>query len=202
MSTRVRATLAAAAATLLAVAVLGSIVNVLVARHLHAGLDHSLHARAVEVAQLAVSAPALLTTPGALDSPVGATQAMVQVVDSRGRLVARSLSLGGRVLPVALAGTALGGRAGYENAEIGPTHVRVYAAPLATLSGPAAGGAVLVAASTVDVNDTIHAVRALTLFGAIGAAAAGAVATWFLLGRALRPLARLDRSAAEIEPGR
>jgi two-component system, OmpR family, sensor kinase len=198
MSTRVRAALAAAAASLIAVAVLGSIVDVFVARHLHAGLDRTLRTRAVEVAQLAAGAPALLTTPGALDSPVGATQAMVQVVDSRGRLVARSLSLGGRVLPLDLARSALAGRDGYRDTDVGTTHVRVYAAPLTTVAGPAAGGAVLVAASTADVNDTIHAVRALTLFGAVGAALAGAAAIWFLLGRALRPLARLDREAAAI----
>ena len=89
MSIRLRTVLASAVSTLIAVAVLGSVVDVLVARHLHHALDHTLRSRAVEVAQLAASAPALITTPGALDSPVGATQAMVEVVDSRGRIVAR-----------------------------------------------------------------------------------------------------------------
>jgi signal transduction histidine kinase len=198
MSMRLRAVLASALATLLAVVVLGSVVDVLVARHLHHALDHTLRARAVEVAQLAASAPALLTTPGALDSPVGATQAMVQVVDARGRLVARSLSLGGRVLDPALARPALRGRGGYADAELGSTDLRVYAAPLAATGGVAGGGAVVVAASTADVRDTIRAVRALTLLGALGAALVGAAAVWFLLGRALGPLARLDRAAAEI----
>ena len=77
MSTRRRSVVAAGASTLIAVFVLGAAVDVLVARHLHAALDHTLRARAVEVAQLAASTPALLTSPGALDSPVGATQAMV-----------------------------------------------------------------------------------------------------------------------------
>ncbi len=198
MSTRLRAVVAATVATLVAVVVLGSVVDVLVARHLRAGLDRSLRSRAVEVAQLAASAPALLTTPGALDSPVGATQAMVQVVDSRGRIVARSLSLGGRVLPRGLAVRAIRGRGGFEATDVGGDHLRVYAAPLASVGGPAAGGAVLVAASTADVTDTIRTVRLLTLLGALGAAAAGAAAIWFLIGRALRPLARLDRAAAEI----
>jgi len=107
MSLRLRSVLAAAAATLIAVAVLGSAVDVLVARHLRSELDHTLRTRAVEVAQLSASAPALLTTPGALDSPVGATQAMVEVVDARDRIVARSLSLGGRVLPRDLAQDAI-----------------------------------------------------------------------------------------------
>jgi two-component system, OmpR family, sensor kinase len=198
MSTRLRAVLAAALATLIAVAVLGSAVDVLVARHLRASLDHTLRTRAVEVARLAASAPALLTQPGALDSPVGATQAMVEVVDSRGRIVARSLSLGGRELPRPLAAPALDGRDAYSDATIGSGRIRVYAAPLASTGGVAGGGAVVVAASTDDVGDTIRAVRALTLLGALGAALAGAAAIWFLLGRALRPLERLDRAAAEI----
>ncbi|MGZ4334317.1 MAG: sensor histidine kinase [Gaiellaceae bacterium] len=198
MSTRLRSVLAAAVATLIAVAMLGSLIDVLVARHLHHALDRTLHARAVEVSQLAASAPALLTTPGSLDSPVGATQAMVEVLDGRGRIVARSLSLGGRVLPRALGARAVAGHAGYAETRLGSTHLRLYAAPLATTGGPASGGAVVVAASTADVQDTVRAVRALTLLGALGAAAVGAGAVWFLLGGALRPLVRLDRAAAEI----
>jgi signal transduction histidine kinase len=41
-------------------------------------------------------------------------------------------------------------------------------------------------------------VHALTTFAAIAAALVGATAVWLLLGRALRPLERLDRAAAEI----
>jgi two-component system, OmpR family, sensor kinase len=198
MTTRLRFVIAAAIAILITVTVLGSVVDVLVARHLRRGLDHSLHARTVEVAQLAASAPSLLATPGALDSPVGATQAMVEIVDRRGRIVARSLSLGGRVLDRSLAGPALAGHSGYRNSEIGSTDVRVYAAPLAAPGGSASGGAVVVAASTADVEDTIRAVNGLTLLGALIAAGVGASAMWFLMGRALRPLVRLDRAAAEI----
>src|SRR4029078_3766383 len=118
MSLRLRSTVAAALAALIAVVVLGSGVDVLVARHLHPTQDHTLRARAVEVAQLAASAPALLTTPGSLDSPVGSTQAMVEVLGRHGRIVARSLSLGGRVLARSLAGQALAGHGRFENAEL------------------------------------------------------------------------------------
>ena len=198
MSTRLRTVLAAALATLIALVALGLVIDVLVARHLHGALDHTLRERAVEVAQLAASAPALLTTPGSLDSPVGATQAMVEVVDRRGRIVARSLSLGGRVLPSSLAASAVAGRSGYGETDDGSTHLRVYAAPLAEGTGRASGGAVVVAASTADVEDTVHSVRAFTFFGALAAAVLGGAAVWFLMGRALAPLARLDRVAAEI----
>jgi two-component system OmpR family sensor kinase len=200
MSLRLRSIAAAAIATLIAVAVLGSAVDVLVARHLRHELDHTLRARAVEVAQLSASAPALLTTPGSLDSPVGATQAMVEVVDRRDRIVARSLSLGGRVLPRTVARAAIAlGTSRYRSLEAGDESLRLYAAPLAESAGPAAGGAVIVAASTSSLDDTIRSIHALTLLSAVAAALVGAAAVAFLMRRALQPLARLDRAAAEIE---
>jgi two-component system, OmpR family, sensor kinase len=199
MSLRLRSIFAAALATMITVAVLGSAIDVLVARHLRGELDRTLRTRAVEVAQLAASAPSLLTTPGALDSPVGATQAMVEVVDARGRIVARSLSLGGRVLPQAVAREPIrGGRARFTSVDFGDQKLRVYAAPLATVSGPASGGGVIVGASTSGLMDTIRALHALTLLAALGAAAVGAAAIALLMRGALRPLARLERAAGEI----
>jgi two-component system, OmpR family, sensor kinase len=200
MTLRLRSILAAALATMIAVVVLGSAIDVLVARHLRSELDRNLRTRAIEVAQLAASAPALLTTPGALDSPVGATQAMVEVVDARDRIVARSLSLGGRVLPQAVTREAIrGGHARFTNVDFGDQELRVYAAPLTTVSGSASGGGVLVGASTNGLMDTIRAVHALTLLAALGAAAIGAAAIALLMRGALRPLVRLARAAGEIE---
>jgi signal transduction histidine kinase len=196
MSIRLRSILAAAVSTMLAVVVLGSAVDVLVARHLHHGLDKTLRTRAVEVAQLAASAPALVTQPGALDAPVGSTQAMVEVVDRRDRIVSRSLSLGGRVLPRSIAERAISsGRGSYVTVDFGGDRLRVYSAPLADVAG---GGAVLVAASTADVVDTVRTLRALTLVAALVAAAIGGAAVALLMRGALRPLVRLDRAAAEI----
>jgi hypothetical protein len=93
------------------------VIDLLVSRHLHSSLDGVLRRRAVTVAQLAASAPAVLTTPGALDSPVGGTDLSVEVVDRRRRFVARSLALGGRVLPAKrLVQQAIGAnRSGYAN---------------------------------------------------------------------------------------
>ena len=138
-------------------------VDVLVARHLHRSLDRTLRQRAVEVAQLSASAPALLTTPGALDSPVGGTQLIVEVVDRRGRIVARSLALGGRVLPlgglVARGDRATARRAieTRRSATIAAARVRRRRSP--TFGGPAAGGAVVVAASTHDLEETLASLR-------------------------------------------
>jgi signal transduction histidine kinase len=200
MSLRVRSAVAAALATLIAVAALGLAIDLLVARHLSRTQDATLRARAVEVAQLAASAPALLTTPGSLDSPVGAEQAFVEVVDRRSRIVARSLSLRGRVLPPSLATTAIrSGAGGYRTYELADDDLRVYVAPLAEVAGAASGGAVIVGASRADVDETIRYVRALTLLSALGAAIVGAVAVVLLMRGALRPLVRLARAAEDIE---
>jgi len=196
MNLRLRTVLAAAAATMLAVVVLGSAVDVLVARHLRHELDRSLRTRAIGVAQLAASAPALLTTPGALDAPAGGTQALVEVIDGKHRIVARSLSLGGRVLPGTLAQDAItGDTARYRTVRFGGDELRVYAAPLANVSG---GGAVLAAASTADLSNTISTLHGLTILAALLAAGVGAGAAALLMRGALQPLARLDRAAGEI----
>ena len=197
----VRSTLAAALAILLALVVVGVGVDVLVARDLHRSLDRSLRQRAVDVAQLSASAPALLTAPGTLDASLGGRQLNVEVVDRRGRIVARSLALGGRVLPVGpiLHAVTVTGIGRYESAELGAEDLRVYVAPLAEQGGPAAGGAVAVAASTHDVDSTLASVRLLVLVAALIAAGAGAAALALLMRRALRPLGTLARAAAEIE---
>jgi two-component system OmpR family sensor kinase len=201
MSIRLRSVAAAMLGILLAVVIVGAGVEVLVSRHLHRSFDHTLHARAVEVAQLAASAPAVLTTPGALDSPLGGTQLSVEVVDRRGRIVARSLSLGGGVLPaeVLLAQAIAHGRPSYANLEIRDEDLRAYAAPLAEVGGPAAGGAVIVAGSTHDLDETIASLHLFVLVAGLVAAALGALAVAILLGRALRPLARLAEAAADVE---
>jgi signal transduction histidine kinase len=201
LSLRLRSVAAASAAILLAVAVAGGAIDLLVSRHLHRSLDQTLQRRAVAVAQLAAAAPAVLTTPGSLDSPIGGTQLSVEVVDRRGRLVARSLSLGGRVLPAqkALANAISLGRSRYTNIAAGGEALRAYTAPLADVGGSASGGAVLVAASTHDLQETLDSLHLFVVGAAMGAAALAAFAVWLLTGAALRPLRRLAEGAGEIE---
>lgn len=200
-SLQLRSVIAAAVAILIALVVVGVGVDLLVARHLHGSLDRTLRQRAVEVAQLSASAPALLTTPGALDSPLGGAQLTVEVVDRRGRIVARSLALGGRVLPTGpLVRTAIAhGLTGYADARLGDERLRVYAAPLADFGGPAAGGAVVVAASTHDLRATLASLRLFVIASGLVAAVLAAGAVALLMRRALRPLGQLADSAGEIE---
>src|SRR6185503_11300264 len=142
-----------------------------------------LRRRAVEVSQLAASAPAVLTTPGSLDSPVGGTDLSVEVLDRHGRLVARSLSLGGRVLPAdPLVDRAIAAnRSGFASVESGG-QPRVYSAPLADVGGPAGGGAVVVAASTHDLEETLASLHLFVVGAGLAAAALGALAVALLMG--------------------
>jgi two-component system, OmpR family, sensor kinase len=198
-SLQLRSVIAAAVAILIALVVVGAGVDLLVARHLHRSLDSTLRQRAVEVSQLSASAPALLTTPGALDSP--GAQITVEVVDRRGRIVARSLALGGRFLPTGdlVRGAIARGRTGYADARVGDERLRVYAAPLADFGGPAAGGAVIVAASTHDLRETLASLRLFVVLSALVAGTLAAAAVALLMRRALRPLGQLVDAAAEIE---
>lgn len=200
-SLRARSSLAAGASILLALVLVGSAIDVLVSRHLRSELDSALRLRAADVAQLSASAPALLTTPGALDAPVGGTQSSVEVLDRRGRIVARSLSLGGRVLPASAGPRAAIARgvSGYADVTLAGERFRLYSAPLADVGGPAAGGAVVVAASTVDLRSTLGSLHLFVLLSALGAAVVAALAVALLTRRALRPLERLTDAAADIE---
>ncbi len=196
-----RSILAASFAILLALVVVGAGVDVLIGRHLHRSLDRALRTRAVEVAQLSASAPALLTSPGTLDSPLGGTQVSTEVVDRHGRIVARSLGLGGRVLPVegVLREVVARGRGRYTQTQLGDDRLRVYVAPLSEFGGPAAGGAIAVAASTHDLEATLTSVHLFVIVAALAAAAAAALVLALLMRRALAPLGRLTHAAAEIE---
>jgi signal transduction histidine kinase len=200
-SLRARSILAALLAILIAVVIVGIGVDVLVGRHLHRSLDQSLRERAVGVAQLSATAPALIASPGSLDAPVGGTQLLTQVLDRRGRIVARSLALGGRVLPVGAGAREViaNGRGRYLDAELGAEHLRVYIAPLALSGGAAAGGAVVVAASTHDLNATLASVHLFVFVAGLVAAGVAAVALALLMRTALAPLTRLTGAAAEIE---
>ena len=200
-SLTIRSTLAALVSVVVALVIVSVGVDVLVGRHLHRSLDASLRQRAVAVAQLSATAPVLLVSPGALDAPAGGTQVLTQVLDRRGRIVARSLALGGRVLPVGriARGVIRSGRGGYLDALLGSELLRVYIAPLAEAGGPASGGAVAVAASTHDLAATLAHVHLVVLLGALAAAAGAAVTLGLLMRGALAPLRQLTRAAAEIE---
>ncbi len=200
---RGRVAAAAAIAIVVAVALLGVTVSALLGSQLTDALDRSLRARAVEVARLAASTPDLLTEPGALEGRITGGALFVQVVDRRGRIVARSGGLGGRVLPDnAALRAALGPRrrAGFVDGGLGAAAIRSYAAPLGELgAGAAAGGAVVVAGTTGDIEDTLQTTRRIILGCALAAAALAALLALLLTRRALAPVRRLSSGARAIE---
>jgi signal transduction histidine kinase len=196
-----RSVAAAVVSIVVALVIVGIGVGILTARDVHRSLDSSLRQRAVSISQLSASAPALLTRPGALDTTVGGAPLSVEVLDRHRRLVARSLSLGGRRLPAAaLALRAIAtGRGSYGSAVLDGDRLRLYAAPLADLGGPAAGGAVVVAASRQDADRTVGNLHLFLVAAGLAAALFAGLAVALLLRRALRPLTRLADAAAEVE---
>lgn len=200
-SLRARLVLAAGGAIIAAVALFGVAAVLLVRNQLLGSLDGALRQRALDVAELAVSAPAVLSSPGALESPVSGRQIVVEVLDARGRILVRSLALGANLLPEdRLAGRALrAGQSDFENVRIGSSPYRMFAAPIAQAGGPAGGGAVLVASQTSDINETIGHLGLVVTLSGIGAALIAVLAAAVLTGRGLRPLRELASAGAEIE---
>jgi signal transduction histidine kinase len=191
----------AAAGSILAALALFGVATVVVVRHeLRGSLDTALRQRAEQVAELAVSAPAVLTTPGALESPVSGRQIVVEVIDARARIVARSLTLGAALLPDdRLARAArVSGATGFENVDLDGRLFRMFAAPIA-LSGPAGGGAVLVASDTTDIARTTDHLGFVVVLIGLGVALLAALVAAALTRRGLRPLRRLAVAAGEIE---
>jgi signal transduction histidine kinase len=200
-SLRARIAVAAGAAILAAV-VLFAVVTVLLVNHeLRGSLDTTLRQRALQVAQLAISAPAVLNSPGALEGPSSGRQIVVQVLDAHGRLVARSLALGAQLLPQdALERTArLHGRAGLETVDVGGRELRMFAAPIADAGTPASGGVVLVASDTSDIAHTTGSLGVAVAVSGAGVVVLAAIAAAALTRRGLRPLSRLADAAGEIE---
>jgi signal transduction histidine kinase len=198
---RARLAAATAATILAAVAVFAVITVVVVGDELRGSLDTALRQRAEDVAQLAVSAPAVLSAPGALESTASGRQLAVEVIDARGRILARSLALGARLLPQdRLVRAALHqGRTGFEDIHLGSRPFRIYAAPIAEVTGPASGGAVLVGADTADIAHTLSNLGVVVALSGVGVVFLAALAAALLTRRGLGPLRRLAAAAGEIE---
>jgi len=200
-SLRARLVAAAGGSIIAAVALFGGAAVLLVRHELLGSLDSALRDRALEVSELAVSAPAVLNAPGALESSASGRQIVVEVIDSRGRILARSLALGATLLPQnrLLRQAIASGRTGFEDVEVDDRPYRLYAAPIPQAFGPAAGGAVLAGSDTSDISETIGHLGLLVTLSGVGAALIAVLAAALLTGRSLRPLRRLALAGTEIE---
>jgi two-component system, OmpR family, sensor kinase len=197
---RTRLAGASAAAILVALALLGIVATLVVEHQLRSTVDHDLRRRAVDVAQLAAVTPELLEARGALDLGSGGRQLWVEVRDREDRIVARTDSLRGRLLPgAALRAHALHAeRAGYADDRLGDEPIRLYAAPLADTGGAAGGGTVVVASSMGDIEDIFGRLREAIALAALAAALLGGLLATALTARGLRPLRRLAVGARAI----
>lgn len=197
---RVRLVLAAAGSILVAVVVFGVAAVLFVDHQLRSSLDTALRQRAQDVAELAISAPAVLHYPGALESPVSGRQIGVEVIDAHGRVVAASPTLASRPLPQAGVAHAarVVGQAGFEDVVLDGRPYRLYAAPIPD-AGPAAGGAVLVASDVSDISETVAHLTLVLILSGVGVALLATLLAVVLTGRGLRPLRRLAAAAGEIE---
>jgi signal transduction histidine kinase len=200
-SLRARLVAAATGSILVAVAIFGVAAVAITNRQLHSTLDRALRQRARDVARLATSAPAVLTAPGALESPAGGRQVVVEVFDARDRILARSVALGARLLPAdpAIHRARRSGHAGFADIRLNGSPARLYAAPIASIGGSAAGGVVAVASQTSDIEDTTRHLRALLLLSGLGAALLAGGLAAVLTTRGLAPLRRLSSGAREIQ---
>jgi two-component system, OmpR family, sensor kinase len=198
---RTRVVAAAAVSIVVAVVVLGGAVQVLLSRHLHQALDHTLRDQAAQVAELAATAPGLLTSPAAVNASAESGRLDVEVVDRHGRVVSPPTEFGGaRLSPGPLLLAAIRhGRSGYRDAMLAGRRARLYVAPLADVGGPASGGAVIVASTTDEIDSTLAESRTLIIASALAAALLVAPIAFILTGRALRPLATLAAGAEVIE---
>ena len=186
---------AATGTVVLAVSALGVGATLIVDHELRASLDGSLRQRASDVARLSASAPAVLTTPGALEGPGDGRSVIVEVIDRHGAIVARSLTLGAKLLPPLRATD----RPRYADVDLGEQSLRLLVAPLPETGGQAAGGTLLVAATTADIDATAGHLRRLLLGCALLAAVIGAIAVALAARRQLGPLRQLAAAARLVE---
>ena len=200
-SLSLRLTIVSIAAVALAVLLFGIAARVVIGDRMHASLDDSLRQRATDVARLA------RLGAGAADRPGRARIAGLRApAERRGarprRRDRRPLALARREAAAAGARDRRRRRrasTGFADAELGGEPIRVFAAPIAEVGGPASGGVVLVASSTADIEDTQHRLGLLLLLCGAGAVLVGGVAAALLTRRSTRPLRELSSSAATIE---
>ena len=123
-----------------------------------------------------------------------AAQIVVEVIDARGRILARSLTLGAERAARRTRSCARRWRraaTGIENITVDGQPFRMFVAPIADVSGPASGGAVLVASDTSDISSTLHHLGVVVALSGAGIVLLAALAAALLTRRRLRPLRRL-----------
>lgn len=125
----------------------------------------------------------------------------LQVVDSGGRLVARSDNLGLKFLPLSedTLRLAAAGRDFFENVSYGPQVIRTYNYPL-VLEGQLVG-LLQVGRSLSQVATVLNYLRLMIFFGGLIAVLAAGLLGWSLARAAFKPMERIIEAAGSIQRG-
>jgi signal transduction histidine kinase len=191
----IQARLTVAATALVAIVLIGGATVLTVAlRHtLLSTLDDSARQRARDVATLVDTGNLPNTVP------VAGGTVLVQVVDDHGRV--RAASPGGDALVPLLSGKALADARRGITQEVPGSRIGIAdkLRIVGTTAGPKADRrTVLVAVSSTEASRSLRVVALVLVVGVPLLIAAFAVACWFLVGAALRPVAALRRGAGAI----
>jgi signal transduction histidine kinase len=159
-------------------------------RTLISNVDDEARTRANDVVELirADELPVVLAAPG---------EDLVQVVDGRGTVIASSANLEGA--PPIAGFRPRGRRAEVRSVRDIPglddDRYRVVALPASTAGGPVT---VYVAANVEQAEESVAAIRRLLVVGLPAVLALVAAASWFIIGRALRPVEAIRAEVADI----
>lgn len=190
---RARTTVVACAVVGMALAVGAVGLLVVLRRSLVANVDAGAAARAADIAAQAAQGP----LPAIL-AVRGSEEALVQVVDAAGRVVASSANLEGQAAITQLRPTGSGRAATtLHNSPVGDGHAEFRVVALRAGS-PAAPLSVYVASSLEGTDDSVAEVRGLLLIGLPLLLGVVGLTTWTIVGRALRPVESIRAQVADI----
>jgi signal transduction histidine kinase len=189
---RIRTAVAAALVVGLTLAVSAVVVSLLMRRSLVRNLQDATELRSADVASLARADDLPPVIP-----QVGEDQALVQVFDGAGRLLASSAELrDGALMPQFLGhGETLLTRI-VENPAFEPDETFLVSAR--RFQSPTGPAVIYAAASLDNVDDTVAAVNGLLAVGVPLLLAAVGFTSWLVTGRALRPVDSIRAEVAEI----
>ncbi|MCL6612091.1 MAG: HAMP domain-containing protein [Peptococcaceae bacterium] len=125
----------------------------------------------------------------------------LQVVDTGGRLVARSGNLGPQSLPMSedTLRTAAGGRGFFENVRYGRQAIRIYNQPL--VLDEQVIGILQVGRSLSQVDMVLSRLRLMIFLGGLVTVLSAGLLGWSLARVALKPIEKIIEAAASIQRG-
>ena len=171
---------------------------VLLVARLHSSLLANLANAAKQQAQTIAAAAQRGQLPRSLPSP-GETGSIIQVVDSRGRVIASSASVQGEPRLFTFApGSADPSIANFDELPVGDGQASAARVAALATHTPAGEVTVYVARPTTEINQSVTELTTALAFGVPVITLLLAAVGWLLIGRALRPVESMRQQAANI----